>query len=205
MQEREQIVVGVDLGEREVAEQPLPGVPGIGATRAEVVHEIGRDHGHRVGGHDAAHPMPGVATHRRRCATRGGGLHPRQEQQETRQHEEDRHADLHPRIHQSDITLRVLAGGVRGMGQDDEQRCNRADPGERIDPPGRGDRLEAALRIELSGYGHGTGRLSTTAGAPSARDRVRGGSADPGSWCAPASSASPWTASPEARPASSPP
>ena len=67
MQIGKQVVVGVDLRQREIAEQAHPGVAGIRPGGAEVVDEIGHQHRDDVGGHDAAHPMPGVPAHRWRC------------------------------------------------------------------------------------------------------------------------------------------
>ena len=62
----EQIVVGVDLRERQVAKQANPGLAGVRAGRVDRVHDEGREHGDEVGGHDAAHPTPRVVADRRR-------------------------------------------------------------------------------------------------------------------------------------------
>ena len=86
-------------GQCQVAEQPDPAVAGIGPGVAEVVDQERHHDGDRIGRHDATHPVPGVAPQRRRLPSTGGGPHPRTEQQVAGQREEDRHTDLHPRIH----------------------------------------------------------------------------------------------------------
>ncbi len=115
-----------------------------------------------VGGHDAPHPVPPVATDRRPRAARRCGLHPRTEQQKTRQHKEDRDAYLHPRTHQAVIALDVFARCVGRVSGDNEKGCDGADTGQRCDPVRPGHLFESAL-----GRGVGLGHpLCSRLGAP---------------------------------------
>ena len=103
-----QVIAGVDLRQREIAEQPDPGVAEIRPGRSEVIDDVGDQHGDDVGRHDASDPVPGVAADRRLRAVRRGRFHPWPEQQETGQHKEDRDADLHPGADQPEIALRCI-------------------------------------------------------------------------------------------------
>ena len=156
VQQRERVVVGVDLGEGEVAQQPVPGVAGVGPRGAKVSQQVGRQHGDDVGGHDPPEAPPGVAPQRRARRPGLGRLHPRPEQQEPRQREEDRHPDLHPRIDQPEVAVGVLTGGVGGVGGHHQGRGQSSHTGERGNPVDARDGLQTAL-VDLPG-GHQSAR-----------------------------------------------
>ena len=89
-------------------QQAHPGVPGIGASVTEFVYQVGDQYRHEVGRHDTPQATECIAAHQRWRPTAGGSPHPRAEQQETRQYEEDRHTDLQTRKEQPDIAMREL-------------------------------------------------------------------------------------------------
>ena len=82
MQILAQVPVRVDLGQREVAEQSKPAVPGVRARNAEVVEHVGDQHGDHVGGHDAPNPVPRIAAQRGWRTAGVSRFHPWPEQQE---------------------------------------------------------------------------------------------------------------------------
>lgn len=90
----EHVAVGVDVGQGEIAQQPVPGVPGVRPGLMEVVEQERASTVSTEIRHDAPDPAPGVAAQRRRRTMRPAAPHPRTEQQIARQHEEDRHTDL---------------------------------------------------------------------------------------------------------------
>ncbi len=153
MQKPGQVPEGVNLRQRQVAQQPDPGVAGIGPGRPEVIDHVRDQHGDDVSGHDASDPVPRVAAERRLRTAGGKRFHPRPEQQKTRQHKEDRDAHLHPPTHQAEIALVVFAGGVCRVRRHHEQGGNGTDTRQRRNPVRPGDLFEAALGRRV-GLGH---------------------------------------------------
>jgi len=80
----------------------------------------------------------------------GAGVHARMDAVD----EEDRDADLQSSTDQAPIAVGVLAGGVCGVGADDQDCGDGADTGQRRDPVHVGGLLESALGVRLLGQGH---------------------------------------------------
>src|ERR1700733_10817245 len=162
MQISPHVVECVDLRQRQVPEQPDPGVAKIWPRMAEMVDAVRDQDRDDVGGHDAPHPVPGIATYRRLRAARRSGLHPGSEQQKTRQHKEDRDAHLHPRTKQAEIALDVFARCIGRVGGHHQKGCDGTDAGQGRDPIRPGYLFKSAL-----GRGVGLGHpLCSRLGAP---------------------------------------
>ena len=123
---REEVDRLVDLSQGEMLQQTHPGVSGIWPGVAEFVQRVGDQNHDEVGWRDTSHATKCIAAHRWWLSSVRGRPHPRTEQQEPRQDEEDRDANLQTRIERSDVAIRQLAGAIRCVRADDQQRCDCA-------------------------------------------------------------------------------
>jgi hypothetical protein len=107
-------------------QQTHPGVPGIGAGVTEFVQRVGDQNHDEVGRRDTSHTTKYVATQRRWLCYACSRSDPRAEQQEPRQDEEDRDANIKTRIERPEVAIRQLPGAIRCVRPHDQQCCNCA-------------------------------------------------------------------------------